>query len=126
MANVEQWIEREIARGLQGLVALRLPGAPAEDAITLTLDVWLAAVAPRARDWREPTDAPRLREGFAVLFGTVREWPAPRAWLDAMPARAPLPALPPPPMSTAERARNRLRIRRLLESLTRKMTGGPQ
>ena len=42
---VEKWLEREIARGLQGLIALRLSGAPADDSVTLTLDVWLAAPA---------------------------------------------------------------------------------
>lgn len=122
MAIVEQWIEREIARGLQGLVALRLSGAPAEDAITLTLDVWLAAVAPRARGWHEQRDAPRLREGFSVLFGSVREWPAPSQYLDCLPAPATPPALPGPPLSEAELKHNRRRVRALLDKLTQRMT----
>ena len=122
MANVDQWVEREVARGLQGLVALRLPGAPGEDAITLTLDVWLAALAPRAGGWHEQTDAPRLREGFAQLFATVREWPAPSQYLDCLPARSPPPALPRPPFSEAELKNNRRRVRALLDKLTKRMT----
>ena len=61
---VEKWLERESARGLQGLIALRLAGAPADDSVTLTLDVWLAAIECQAVTWNEQADAERIRRAF--------------------------------------------------------------
>ncbi len=125
MTEIARWLEREIARGLQGLVALRLPGAPAEDAITLTLDVWLAAIAVRAASWAEADDAHRIRAGFRTLYATCDRWPAPRQLLDALPIRAPPRALPPPPMSAEDRARNRARLDALMKQLSHKMRSRP-
>jgi len=68
VTDIARWIEREVARGLQGLVALRLPGAPGEDAVTLTLDIWLAALATRTAGWAEVQDAPRLQAAFRALY----------------------------------------------------------
>lgn len=123
MADIARWIEREIARGLQGLIALRLPGAPGEDAITLTLDIWLAAVSMRTAGWTEPADAPRLQAAFRTLYAQCTQWPAPRQLLDALPIRAPPAALPPPRMTPEQRARNRARLDALMKDLTRKMQG---
>lgn len=36
---------------------LRLPGAPADDAVTLTLDIWLAALEGQTVIWSEHLDA---------------------------------------------------------------------
>lgn len=126
MTELARWIEREIARGLQGLIALRLPGAPGEDTVALTLDVWLAALAPRAATWHEEPDAERLRSGFRALYGRCDYWPAPRDLLDALPIRAPPVALPPPPLTDEQRARNRERLRQMMQDLTAKMTRTPK
>ncbi|MGB5147485.1 MAG: hypothetical protein WBN86_10210 [Porticoccaceae bacterium] len=81
------WLEREIAQGLQGLVALRLPGAPAEDSITRTLDVWLAALGHRSRTWHEALDAERIRRAFIELYRRCDQWPSPRRFFDHLPPR---------------------------------------
>lgn len=87
---VEKWLEREVGKGLKKLVALRLEGAPAADAITLTLDVWLVALS-KGSQREEHVDAPRIRKGFETLFATCERWPAPAQLLRAMPAaEAPL------------------------------------
>jgi hypothetical protein len=123
VAEIARWIEREVARGLQGLVALRLPGAPGEDAVTLTLDIWLAALAVRTASWTEAQDAPRLQAAFRTLYAQCTTWPAPRQLLDALPIRAPPTALPPPPMTAEDRAANRARLAALMQQLSTRMTG---
>jgi len=72
---VEKWLEREIARGLQGLIALRLSGAPADDSVTLTLDVWLAAIESLSANWNEQLDAERVRRAFRTLYRICDRWP---------------------------------------------------
>lgn len=119
MAN--KWLEREFARGLQGLVALRLSGAPAEDSITLTLDVWLAAVSGLARGWHEHLDAPRIRKAFATLYRTCERWPAPRHFLDCLDARSPPPELLPPAITEGQRKENLKRMQEI-KQLLRKNT----
>ena len=82
---VEKWLEREVASGLMALVALRLDGAPAADAITKTLDVWLVALSKGSKR-EEHVDAPRIRKAFETLFATCERWPAPAQLLREMPA----------------------------------------
>lgn len=120
MAEIARWLEREVARGLQGLIALRLSGAPGEDAITLTLDIWLAALAQRVSGWTEDADAPRIQAAFRALYASSTAWPAPRQLLDALPPRAPPRALPQPTMTPEQRARNRARLEALMQDLLRK------
>lgn len=116
-----RWLEREFARGLQGLVALRLSGAPAEDSITLTLDVWLAAVSGLARGWHEHLDAPRIRKAFATLYRTCERWPAPAQFLNCLEHRAPPPALPAPAMTEEQRQKNLQRIQHIKQQLRNKV-----
>lgn len=121
MGEAPAWLEREVARGLQGLVALRLVGAPAEDSVTLTLDVWLAALVDRSQHWVEAVDAMRVRRAFVALYRTCDRWPPPKLLLDNLGNRdPPAAALPPPGLTDEERARNLERGRaikqRLLES----------
>lgn len=116
----EKWLEREIARGLQGLLALRLLGSPAEDSIELTLDVWLAALEGASVGWAEHLDADRVRQGFRTLFRICDRWPAPRQLLDNLPARPqPPPALPPPRITPEQRQKNLARLREISAMLAR-------
>ncbi len=120
------WVMREVARGLQGLLALRLPGAPGEDTIGHTLDVWLVAIAPRACTWRETDDAARIRQAFGELFRRAERWPVPRDLLDALPAPRPSLVLPAPRLTPEERAANRARLDALMQSITARFKGGSQ
>ncbi len=114
---VEKWLEREIARGLQGLIALRLAGAPADDSVTLTLDVWLAAIECQAVTWNEQADAERIRRAFRTLYRICDRWPPPKVFLDNLGNRDPPPALPPPPISKEERKKNVARIQEIMKTL---------
>ena len=114
---VEKWLEREIARGLQGLIALRLAGAPADDSVTLTLDVWLAAIECQAVTWNEQADAERIRRAFRTLYRICDRWPPPKVFLDNLGNRDPPPALPPPPISNEERKKNVARIQEIMKTL---------
>lgn len=90
-----RWLEREVALGLKGLIALRLDGAPAADTVSATLDVWLVALN-KGREWDEQEDARRIQKAFEVLFATCERWPAPARLMRELPLRAPELALPKP------------------------------
>ncbi len=116
---VEKWLEREIARGLQGLIALRLTGAPADDSVTLTLDVWLAAIEGLSGNWNEQLDAERVRRTFRTLYRICDRWPPPKVFLDNLGNRDPPPALPPPRITEEQRKKNVARLREMMERLGR-------
>ncbi len=91
----EKWFERAIVAGFQGLITLRLDGAPPADAVNLTLDIWLVALT-KNRQWDEAQDAERIRETFESLFASCERWPSPARFLrDLKPRRLP-PLLPKP------------------------------
>ncbi|VVD97440.1 hypothetical protein PCO31110_01961 [Pandoraea communis] len=116
---VEKWVEREVSRGLQGLVALRLPGGPAEDSVTLTLDIWLAAIEDLASSWSEDADEQRIRRAFRTLYRICDRWPPPKLFLDNLGNRDPPRALPAPDLTKEERQRNSARIREAVALLAR-------
>ncbi|WP_232445604.1 hypothetical protein [Burkholderia ubonensis] len=124
MLVIEKWVEREVARGLQGLVALRLPGAPAEDSVMLTLDIWLAALQDRAATWTEHGDVDRIRRAFRTLYRVCDRWPPPKLFIDNLGNRDPPPrALPAPQISEQERQRNHETLRGLVQMLSRQYSG---
>ena len=116
---VEKWLEREVARGLQGLIALRLSGAPADDSVTLTLDVWLVAMESLSVHWNEQLDAERVRRAFRTLYRICDRWPPPKLFLDNLGNRDPPPALPPPQISEEQRKKNVAQLRELMKKLGR-------
>ena len=116
---VEKWLEREIARGLQGLIALRLSGAPADDSVTLTLDVWLAAIESLSVNWNEQLDAERVRRAFRTLYRICDRWPPPKVFLDNLGNRDPPKALPPPQISEEQRKKNVALLREMMKKLGR-------
>lgn len=93
-----KWLEREVASGLMGLIALRLDGAPAADTVSATLDIWLVALS-KGREWDEQEDAVRIQKAFEVLFASCERWPAPARLLRELPSREPVKSLPKPKRS---------------------------
>lgn len=116
---VEKWLEREVARGLQGLIALRLAGAPADDSVTLTLDVWLVAVGSLPVCWNEQLDVERVRRAFRTLYRICDRWPPPKVFLDNLGNRDPPKALPAPPIHPEIREKNRAKLREIMENLAK-------
>nr|WP_314587073.1 hypothetical protein [uncultured Pseudomonas sp.] len=113
---VEKWLERAVVQGLQGLVALRLDGAPAADAITLTLDVWLVALS-KGRSWEEARDAWRIQAAFSTLFATCERWPPPARLLRELPPPKEVLALPRPQLDDAQRNNGRRHIADIMARL---------
>ncbi len=112
------WVRREIAHGLQALVALSRPGTPAADTITLTADVWEVAIRGNHRMELEEIDGPRLHKAFKGLIKQpLKDWPDPAALAPHMPTRPDLDRLPPAPRSDEETERGLSAARKIMEVL---------
>ncbi|MFJ3469078.1 hypothetical protein [Pseudomonas sp. NPDC090201] len=82
----EAWLKREIAAGVSGLLALRLDGSPAADAMVKTAEIWLIAMT-KGREWKEEQDSVRIRKAFETLFATCERWPPPALLLRELPVQ---------------------------------------
>ncbi len=112
----EKWFERAILAGFQGLVTLRLDGAPPADAVNLTVDIWLVALT-KNRQWDEAQDAERIRETFESLFASCERWPSPARFLrDLKPRKLP-PGLPKPERSQAQVERGQASLKDIVDAL---------
>lgn len=108
------WISDAVMDGLSALVALRLKGAPGEDSIEFTADIWVRAF--RQHVFIRELDEPRIRAAFDRIFGRIREWPAPLDVIERMPPRPPQKALPPPETSPEQHAMDVARVRVMVGS----------
>lgn len=88
--DVPAWFHNAVIDGLSALQTLALRGAPPAETVTLTAEVWIAALWA-AGGWRGDADVLRLQAAFVAVAGKVDWWPAPRAVLDCLP---PVPAAP--------------------------------
>jgi hypothetical protein len=111
-----QWLENAVIDGLQALLLLRLDRAPAADTINAVVDVWLHALMAANTTWISHLDAARVKAGFETLLRTCQHWPAPRALLDAMPARVMPTALPAPTSNTVS-----AQVREQIDTLVKKV-----
>lgn len=112
----EKWFERAIVAGFQGLITLRLDGAPPADAVNLTLDIWLVALT-KNRKWDEAEDAERIRETFESLFASCERWPSPARFMrDLKPRKLP-PGLPKPERSQAQVERGQASLKEIVDAL---------
>lgn len=113
------WLRREIAAGLQALVALARPGTPGADTICLTADVWEVAIRGTYRMEIEEIDAPRLHAAFKGLIKQpLKDWPDPAALEAHMPPRREPGKLAPPVRSDEDNRRGLEAVRKLMEGLT--------
>lgn len=119
MNHLPASIHNAVIDGVQRLYVLRLDGAPADDTLPLTTQVWLDAIAYR-RQWADD-DLPRLQQAFVALTATARRWPQPATLLELLPPRpAPL-ALAAPEITEETRLENVRFLRGLLDKLAGKM-----
>ncbi len=118
------WMMREVAAGLQRLVAIALPGQPPAETIALTAAAWCEALEACAIAWDERLDAPRLQAAFRLLLREAERWPAPAQLLRALPARPEPAKLPPPPMSAERRKMARERLADIVRRLRSRHESG--
>ncbi|WP_046079658.1 hypothetical protein [Halomonas sp. HG01] len=114
---IPQWFRDEIFDGLGRLLVLRLPGAPWEEEAEHTQRSWTEALWAAPIGWDAELDTHRLRQAFTRLAGQVNRWPAPRQLLELLPDRPQQPRLAKPPMSEAQRKKNKARLREMMTEL---------
>ena len=97
---MNDWLEVEILAGLQRLACLSLDRTPAAEMLPGTAQAWIEALTD-GRAWDRERDEQRVRRAFVVLSKTVRRWPAPVEFVEALPrpeqlalAKQPIPADP--------------------------------
>jgi hypothetical protein len=115
--TTQEWLNNAILKGFQGLLMLRLQGAPAQDTVQHTLNAWLAVLVSLPHTWDQERDQPRIRKAFVTLGANCDRWPAPKNFLDAMPAPPEQKKLPEP------QSRYTPESRRMVAGLLSKMKG---
>lgn len=114
----DDWLRREVAQGLQALVALSRPGTPGADTIAYTADVWVVALCGSSRLENEEIDARRLHIAFkSLLKQPLKDWPDPAALRPHMPKRPEHHSLPQPARSDEETALGVSAARKIMEDL---------
>ena len=85
----ETWLRATIAKGLAGLVVLRLQGQPPEDMITKTAEIWVKAILHQKifNGWNEQEDKWRIEEAFLTLYSECDRFPSPKMLLERLPKR---------------------------------------
>lgn len=116
--SAPKWFRVAISEGLTRLIALSLPGAPSHETVALTKEAWIESLY-HGRHW-QAEDAQRIALGFRSLMRRIDRWPAPRVLLEHLPAKRELRKLPEPPMSQEAKARNRARVRKMIDTVLKK------
>ncbi|OBP35178.1 hypothetical protein A6J59_004140 [Pasteurella multocida] len=104
------WLKSVIAKGLAGLIVLRLPNQPSEDTIAKTAEIWVKTILHQKifNGWNEQDDKWRIEEAFLTLYAECDRFPSPKMLLERLPKRRVL-ALPEPKitvLTAEERERN--------------------
>lgn len=117
------FIRQEVIEGIQRLYTLRLQGAPPEDGVVATAEVWVAALKKRFAGWSEEQDAGRIGQGFDELVATALRWPSPALLIGKIPPRKVQARLTAPraAFTDAQRAANKKRMAAILAGLVEKM-----
>lgn len=113
--NSPEWLRNSILRGIQGLMMLRLQFAPAEDTIASLANAWLAVLMSLPHTWDQERDQPRIQRAFLTIAANCERWPAPKNFIDALPALPELNKLTAP--ATHHTAESRRMVKDLLTRL---------
>lgn len=100
-----KWLNSAIAQGLAGMVLLRLPNQPPEDMIAATAKVWVKVISQIKlyNGWNEQDDKARIEQAFLRLYAECDRFPTPKQFLDRLPPRKTVQALPQPKMTEQQR-----------------------
>ena len=120
---MDDFIRIETIEGIQRLYTLRLQGAPPEDGVLATAEVWVAALKQRFVGWNETQDAGRITAGFNELVLDAVRWPSPAMLIGKIPPRKPQARLSAPrrQWTAAEIAANKQKLAQILTNLAAKM-----
>jgi len=116
-ADIPAWLLELVKARMERLVILGLEGRPLGRSMGEVVRMWAQIIAHRLPNADPRLDAPRIHAAFDVLEAACERWPAPKQFLDALPARPDLTKLPPPPMT----AEQKQRARSMLADIVRKM-----
>ncbi|GAA5784665.1 hypothetical protein [Chitiniphilus shinanonensis] len=121
MVAVPDWLANDVLSFLQRAFTLRLPGSPPQDSLQATAATWIESMEIGARSihggslhWDRAADQVRIAQAMKDLLREAERWPVPAQLIKRLGARDSPPALPAPPLSEEQMARNRARIQDLL------------
>ncbi len=83
------WLRDAVIKGIKGLMTLRLEGAPGEDTVAPMAQAWLAILRTLPHTWDKSRDRPRITGAFLQLAAQCERWPAPAAFIRALPPVVP-------------------------------------
>jgi hypothetical protein len=112
--EVEDWVKREVAKGLYMVLAERLPYAPKMEEYRTLVQPWTYVFKRRLGLAIEEIDAPRVQEAFCSAM-ELDKWPAASQVADLMPRRPERPAVPHLPARTAHGFEQLKKIQQMLE-----------
>ncbi|TCJ95937.1 hypothetical protein EV694_1940 [Volucribacter psittacicida] len=81
------WLQDTIINGLSRLIVLRLQNCPPEDAVELTVKVWLEAITFKFPHLEEKLDRKRIEQAFLKLCCECERFPTPSMLIERMPPR---------------------------------------
>lgn len=111
--EIEDWIKREVGRGLYMILAERLPYAPKMEEYRTLVPPWSFVFKRRLGVGVEEIDAPRIQEAFCRGM-ELDKWPAASQVADLMPRRPERPAVPHLPQRTARGYEELKKIQQML------------
>ena len=98
---MKQWIRREILSGLETACNFGFLGEP--KSISKTAESWFPIFENTCKNWEYDIDKGRISKAFDAFFMTGKRFPLPANIIELLPEREPLPALPRPEITDAER-----------------------
>lgn len=116
----DKWLENEISAGLAWLAVLQIRNAPSAQNMPACITAWCHALTFNRQWIADAEDSERVRNAFRQLAVICEWWPTPAEFLRVMGNRKPAPALPAPRATPEEHARNRQRVREMLNKLQAK------
>jgi hypothetical protein len=116
-ADIPAWLLELVKARMERLVILGLEGRPLGRAMGEVVRMWAQIIAHRLPNADPRLDAPRIHAAFDALEAACERWPAPKQFLDALPARPQPKSLPPPAMDESKRAE----VKAMLAELAAKM-----
>lgn len=96
VGGADLWLRLEIGIGFQQFLCMRLGNTPAVEMLPFTAESWVTIVG---EGMTEQLDRERIKQGFNLLYRSLKWWPQPAELLKVLPRR-----LAPPPSQKARAA----------------------